>query len=129
MRKVFLKCSLLISFFFVLVTGVGAEEKKADSMTVEDIKKALGLSIYLQGGYTYNFENPDSQENELRVFDHKANSFTFDLAQLVFVKEAPMNSVGFKLKLSAGETAKFIHSRGVGEGGDSVDLTGEYVGS
>src|SRR3989304_1277201 len=65
MRKIFLKCSLLIFPLFVLVTGVGAEEKKVDSMTVEDIKKALGLSIYLQGGYAYNFENPDSQENDL----------------------------------------------------------------
>jgi len=127
MRKIFLKCSLLIFSLFVLVTGVGAEEKKADSMTVEDIKKALGLSIYLQGGYAYNFENPDSQENELRVFDHKANSFTFDLAQLVFVKDAPINGVGFKLKLSAGETAKFIHSRGFGEADDEFDLTEAYV--
>ncbi len=81
---------------------------------LDDIKKMLGLSIYFQGGYTYNFDNPDSQENDLRVFDHKANSFTLDLAQIVFNKDAQLGGVGYRLKLSAGETAKFIHSRGLG---------------
>ncbi len=104
-----------------------AEEVKAGSMTVEDIKKALGLSIYLQGGYTYNFENPDSQENELRIFDHKANSFTLDLAQIQFLKDAPTGGVGYKLKLSVGETAKFIHSRGLGETDGEFDLTEAYI--
>ena len=103
------------------------EEKKTGGMTVEDIKKALGLSIYLQGGFTYNFENPDSQENELRVFDHKANNFTLDLAQIVFTKDAPMNGIGFKLKLSAGETAKFIYSSGLGKSDDEFDLTEAYI--
>jgi len=122
-----LKFSISLLLMFVFVTGAKAEEQKAGSMTVEDIKKALGLSIYLQGGYTYNFENPDSQENEFRIFDHKANSFTLDLAQLVFVRDAPMNGVGFKLKLSAGETAKFIHSRGLGDTDDPFDLTEAYI--
>jgi hypothetical protein len=121
------RLSLLFLFIFVFVASARAEEKKADGITVEDIKKAIGLSIYLQGGYTYNFENPDSQENEFRVFDHKANSFTFDLAQLVFVKDAPMNGVGFKLKFSAGETAKFIHSKGLGDADDAFDLTEAYI--
>ncbi len=55
------------------------------------VKKALGLSIYLQGGYTYNANASGSDrqraENDLRVFDHKANSFGLDLAQIVFSKD------------------------------------------
>ena len=102
-------------------------EKKTSGMTVDDIKKTLGLSIYLQGGYTYNFENPDSQENDLRIFDHKANSFTLDLAQIVFTKDAPVGGVGYKLKLSAGETAKFIHASGLGKSDDAFDLTEAYI--
>lgn len=92
------------------------------------------MSVYIQGSYLYNFENPASQENELRVFDHKSNSFMLDLAQLVFVKDASMNGVGFKVKLSAGETAKWIHSLGLGSKSgqsprdtDAFDLTEAYV--
>ncbi len=118
--------SVLMLLFFAFPVSTYAEEKKP-LMSVEDIKNALGMSIYLQGGYTYNFQNPDSQENGLRVFDHKAQSFTLDLAELVFVREAPMNGLGYKLKLSAGETAKFIHSRGLGKSDDPFDLTEAYV--
>jgi hypothetical protein len=116
--------ALMLSGF---VSSLKAEETKIGSMTLDEFKKALGMSVYLQGGYTYNFRNPDSQENELRVFDHKANSFILDLAQLVFVKDAPINGVGYKFKLSAGETAKWIHSRGLGTADDSFDLTEAYI--
>ena len=127
MSKLFLKTILLFLFILILSTGGRAEETQTGNMSVDEIKKTLGLRIYLQGGYTYNFENPDSQENELRVFDHKANSFTFDLAQLLFMRDAQMNNVGFRLKLSAGETAKFIHSKGLGDSDDAFDLTEAYI--
>ena len=105
------------------VTG----ETKAAGVTLADIKNWLGLSIYLQGGYTYNFANPDSQENGLRVFDHKANSFTLDLAEILFNKDAAVGGVGYRLKLSAGETAKFIHAAGLGNTNDEFDLTEAYI--
>ncbi len=111
-----------------------AEAAKPAAMTVDQIKDLLGMSIYLQGGYTYNFRNPDSQENELRLFDHKANSFTLDLAELQFLKDAPIGGMGYKLKLSAGETAKFIHSLGLGikdgqapADTEAFDLTEAYL--
>jgi hypothetical protein len=126
------KCIVVLSLLFVVLLGFNAavwadEEKKSTGVTVEDIKKMLGLSVYLQGGYTYNFESPDSQENDFRVFDHRANSFTVDLAQLVFTREAPVGGVGYKLKLSAGETAKFIHSAGLGDTDQPFDLTEAYI--
>jgi hypothetical protein len=128
MKKRFLIFGLAVFVMLSFVTVSRAEEeKKTGSMTIEDIKKAVGLSIYLQGGYTYNFENPDSQENDFRVFDHKANNFTFDLAELVFTKDAPTGGVGYRLKLSAGETAKFIHSAGLGDSDQPFDLTEAYI--
>ena len=87
---------------------------KVGTMTVDEIRKALGLSVYFQGGYVYNTRDPRSQENDLRLFDHKANSFGLDLAQIRFQKDADVGDLGYKLKLSFGETAKFIHSRGLG---------------
>jgi hypothetical protein len=102
-----------------------AEAKPLTSL--EDIKNLLGMSIYLQGGYTFNFENPDSGINRQRIFDQKANSFLLDLAQIQFAKDAPPGGLGYKLKLSAGETAKFIHSAGLGNPNDEFDLTEAYV--
>ena len=102
-----------------------AEAKPVTSL--EDIKNLLGLSVYLQGGYTYNFESPDSGINRQRLFDQKANTFLLDLAQIQLAKDAPEGGLGFKLKASAGETAKYIHSAGMGNPGDSLDLTEAYV--
>ena len=75
----------------VAATPVFAEDAKPAGLKPDDVKKALGMSIYLQGGYTYN-ANASSpagsgSENDLRVFDHKANSFGLDLAQIVFAKD------------------------------------------
>ena len=135
MKGKVLKIGFVFIVLFAFVVSAGAEEAKPSALAnIEEIKNALGLSVYLQGGYTYNFQDPDSQENRLRVFDHKANSFTVDLAQLIFVKDAPVGGVGYKLKLSAGETAKFIHATGLGispgenpEDSDAFDLTEAYI--
>jgi hypothetical protein len=128
MKRIIFTFGLVFALLFAFSAAVWADqEKKSAALTVDDIKKMLGLSIYLQGGYTYNFENPDSQENDFRVFDHKANSFTVDLAELVFTKDAPVGGVGYKLKLSAGETAKFIHSAGLGNSDQPFDLTEAYI--
>ncbi len=108
----------------------GAEEAKPEAkpaITLDQIKDLLGLSIYLQGGYTLNFVSPDSGTNEQRVFDQKANTFLLDLAEIQFTKNPPVGGVGFNMKVAAGETAKFIHSAGLGNPGDEFDLTEAYV--
>lgn len=122
----YLKVLILIIGLIIAETVLCGEEKDV-AMTSDDIKKLLTLSVYLQSGYTYNLTNPDLKKNELRVFDHMANSFTLDLVQLVFTKEADIGEGGFKLKISAGETAKLIHSQGLGTSDDVIDLTEAYV--
>jgi hypothetical protein len=136
MRKaVFFELGLL--FFTLLASATilwAEEEKKLDPMTIDDVKRALGLSIYLQGGFTYNFRNPDSQENDLRIFDHREDNFTLDLAEIQFLRDPTVSGAGYKLKLSAGETAKFIHALGLGiKSGENpkdtepFDLTEAYM--
>ncbi len=132
MKKKVLGIALAALMTFVVAGGAWADDaanpaQKPAGTTLDDIKNMLGLSIYLQGGYTYNFADPDSQENGLRVFDHKADSFTLDLAQIVFNKDATVGGVGYRLKLSAGETAKFIHAAGLGDTNDPFDLTEAYI--
>ncbi len=147
-RKIFGFGSLVLAVF-AFAAMASAEDAKIGSMTLDELKKALGMSIYLQGGYTYNGNagtvatNNDTEQNDLRVFDHKANSFVLDIAQIVFAKDPALGNTGYKLKFSAGETAKWIHSRGlsgndpnaippannaqVGPGTDSFDVTEAYV--
>ena len=150
MKKRLLGLSLVVltMMFTFIMHAVGEEAKpemapeaKAEAkpeakptLSPEDLKNILngvkdylGLSVYLQGGYTFNFTNPDSGTNEQRIFDQKANSFLIDLAQIQFAKEAPLGGVGYKLKVSFGETAKYIHSAGLGDPGDVVDLTEAYA--
>jgi hypothetical protein len=145
-----LKIGLMIFGAMVAMSAAAfAEDAKpaAPAISVDDLKKALGLSIYLQAGYTYNSDagsiGSEQEQNDMRLFDHNANSFTLDLAQIVFQKDPALGNVGFKLKFSAGETAKWIHSRGLsgaapsstlpganswaGEGTDSFDVTEAYV--
>ena len=73
----------------------------------------IGGMMY--GSYNYNFNNPDSKDNTLRVFDNRANNFTLDLAQISFSKEEE-GGVGFKLLLDYGRTAKVIASDWTGDG-------------
>src|SRR4030042_3823200 len=115
-------------------TKTEAKPEAKPALTPEDVKNVvngvkdfLGLSIYLQGGYTCNFRNPDSGTNRQRIFDQEANSFLLDLAQIQFARDAPRGGVGYKLKVSFGETAKYIHAAGLGDPGDAVDLTEAYV--
>src|SRR5512143_986263 len=134
-------CSALIAGTVASAATVFAEDAKPAGLKPEDVKNALGISFYVQGGYTYNGNATDSattkkSENDLRVFDHKANSFGVDLAQIVVSKDVTgPDTSGYKIKLSAGETAKFIHARGLGVAGvpgaatdaDALDITEAYV--
>ncbi|MGA2466125.1 MAG: porin [Thermodesulfobacteriota bacterium] len=149
MKKRLLGLAMAVLMTFAFVIHANGEEAKPETtpeakaeakpeakaaLSPEDIKNVLkavkdnlGLSIYLQGGYTFNFRNPDSGTNEQRIFDKDANTFLIDLAQIQFAKDAPVGGLGYKLKVSFGETAKFIHSAGLGKADDVVDLTEAYI--
>jgi hypothetical protein len=138
MKKVLIvMCAVLLAGTAAMVTPVFAEEAKPAGLNPDDLKKALGMSIYVQGGYTYNgnassltgVPGDPGQENNLRVFDHKADSFGLDLAQIVFAKDPAVGAIGYKVKISAGETAKFIHSTGLvsSASDDPFDLTEAYL--
>ena len=135
-RMMKVMCAALLAGTAAMVTPVFAEDAKPAGLNPDDVKKALGLSIYLQGGYTYNGDASSSgpfddtgkgEQNDLRVYDHKANSFVLDLVELVFQKDPAIGGAGYKLKLSAGETAKLIHAAGMGAAGESIDVTEAYI--
>ncbi len=134
MKGKILGLSLAVLMMFPDVMEVKGEEAKAatsgdakSAISLDEIKNLLGMNIYLQGGYIFNFENPDSGINRQRIFDQKDNSFLLDLAQIQFAKDPAVGGLGYKLKLSTGETAKYIHSAGLGNPNDEFDLTEAYV--
>jgi len=142
MKRNFLSCALAILMMLAWVMNAVGEEAKPQTTpeakgegkseakpitSLENIKNLLGLNIYLQGGYIFNFVNPDSGTNEQRLFDKKANTFLIDLAQIQLAKDPPVGGFGYKLKAAVGETTKFIHSSGLGNPSDSFDLTEAFV--
>jgi hypothetical protein len=138
---VVLDLKIVLAVFFVMAfvsSSTFAEDVKSTGLKPDDVKSALGMSIYLQGGYTYNgnasLTSEGSGENDFRGLDHTANSFGLDLAQLVFLKDpGDPGTIGFKVKISAGEYAKLIHASGLGTqptgtaNPESFDLTEAYV--
>lgn len=120
--------------FLVGSSPAPAQDAPSPPSAREALERWIGLGVYLQAGYVYNLRNPSSGHNELRVFDHASNSFSLDLAQLVCSRNAPVGGIGYKVKLSAGRTAQFIHSLGLGieEGQDPsetepFDLTEAFI--
>jgi hypothetical protein len=111
-----------------LTSTAFAEDAKPAGLKPEDVKNALGMSIYLQGGYTYNGNASIGDANDLRWLDHKANSFGLDLGEVVFVKDPDAGAAGYKVKLSFGDTAQLIHSVGLGDTGqDAFDATEAFI--
>jgi hypothetical protein len=123
------KLGLAVFYAMVALTATAfAEEAKPAGLKPEDVKNALGMSIYLQGGYTYNGNASTGQTNDLRAFDTKANSFGLDLLELVFAKDPAAGVVGYKVKISAGDTARIINAAGLGAATpDSIDITEAYI--
>jgi hypothetical protein len=92
-----------------------ALEKKVDATS---IWKTLGLK--LSGGvdlaYTQNFNNPNSDLNQLHIFDTDANSFMPHLAQLMIERPAnaggsPIDRAGFRTRLNFGLDARVTKAR------------------
>ncbi len=134
-----LKIGLAIFCAMVAMSALAfADDAKPAGLNPVDVKNALGMSIYLQGGYTIN-ENASGPAggagfNNLRGFDQQANSFNLDMAEIVFSKDPAAGLIGYHVKFMAGETAKLMNAAGVGEAGpggegspSAFDLTEAYI--
>ncbi len=96
------------------------------------LAKKLDLSLYgyVEASYTQNLNNPSTGVNSSRSFDGDANSFRPNMAQIVLEKVASSEGAltdraGFRVKLNAGEDAKF--TGGSSKGNDDFDFQEAYV--
>lgn len=110
-----------------------AEEKKDEGgQAFLDFIKSIKPSFYVDTAYQYNFNNPRSGLNQLRVFDVEHNEFDLHLFQLAF-KKTPITEggladlIGFGVKLSFGEDADIFAASGLGDPDDEFDLQEAYI--
>lgn len=76
----------------------------------------------------YNFNEPNGGTNTLRVFDRFSQSFTPNLAELVFEKPVSEESrTGFRIDLDYGDDAEVFGSAGLGSTTDEIDLQQAYA--
>lgn len=108
---------LYVLIFFFCFSVLDAQSKENPLVT----------RIYAQGYYDLNGNNPSDQVNDYRIFDRRADFISPDMLEFSLLKDPIIREIGFKLKLIGGETAKYIHARGLGDYDDAFDLTEAYV--
>ncbi len=116
------------------------EGHAAQHIEKESLFTSLGFKISgaVEASYTQNFNNPNTNENQLRIFDTQANSFVPQVAQIVFEKTAVASGstadrVGFRARLNFGAQSRFSRARTnfqPGTANDELDfqeLYAEYI--
>lgn len=114
-----------------------ALEKKVDAPS---LWKTLGFKVsgFVDIAYTHNFNSPNSDLNQARIFDTNANSFMPHLAQIMFERPADggggaLDRAGFRARLNFGTDARVSRARTdylPGNNNDEMDfqeLYAEYI--
>jgi len=111
--------------FLGLLTVTAPVQAGTDFKVLKDIE----IHGFASSSYTYNFNNPSTMKNALRIFDTDANSFKFDVGELVFLKEASnVGDIGFRTDIAYGfSVPPLSQSSGSGSDTDEFDLQQAYV--
>jgi len=74
----------------------------------------ITINAFASASYTWNFNNPASNTNQLRAFDYDHNSFRIDAAEIVVQKAvANRGDFGFRIDVAMGAVAKVAAARGL----------------
>ena len=111
-----------------------------EKTTAPGLWKTLGFQISGTAlvSYQQNFNNPQTNNTQLRSFDTDANSFMANLAQIMFERPANadgtgMDRVGFRARINFGADARYSRARTDVQPGaentelDVQELYGEYI--
>jgi hypothetical protein len=126
------KCALGV----MCAASLGAPAYGADADAVMQGLSGVEVKGYVEGQYNYNFNDPSdpptplgdgrNQANVFRVFDSKANTFTFNMAELALTKSSDAGT-GFGLVLNYGLDAKAINLDPATGPGDNFDVQQAFV--
>ena len=90
-----------LNWFIFIMSLFLANTAQANS-ALEFIKD-IEVHGFASSSYSYNFNQPSDNLNDLRVYDKDDNSFKFDTGELVFKKDAKnIGDAGFRTDLSFG---------------------------
>jgi hypothetical protein len=115
------KVEMLESRLHTVEAELAGNEAPAATEIVNGIEIGGGIST----NYTYNFNDPDSRANTLRVFDNKANSFDVDDVELFIQKDSEELGIGGRIDLDFLETADVITPFGTSD--DDFDVQQAFV--
>lgn len=74
----------------------------------------ITLNAYASASYTWNFNDPQSNLNQLRAFDYDQNTIRIDAAELVVQKAvAQKGEFGFRVDVAFGAVAKVASAGGL----------------
>jgi len=94
----------------VLLCGRAAWAEDAPKSWFQQIT----LNAYASASYTWNFNNPQDNLNQLRAFDYDHNSFRIDAAEIVVQKAvANRGDFGFRIDIAMGAVAHVAAARGL----------------
>jgi hypothetical protein len=89
--------NLFISIVALFATNI------AQANSALELLKDIEVHGFASSSYSYNFNQPSDNLNDLRVYDDDDNSFKFDAGELVFKKDAnKIGDVGFRTDLTFG---------------------------
>jgi len=112
-------------------------EKKSDAASLWN---TLGFKIsgYVDASYVQNFNNPNTNVTNMRIFDTQANSFVPQMFQLMLERPADaggtgLERAGFRARMNFGAEARFSRARTNFRPGtdntemDTQELYAEYI--
>ncbi len=110
------------------------EKQKAEAGSAAELPewlKSIEIHGFLSTAYTWNFNDPASDTNQLRVFDFRHNSFRVDDFQFSLLRRAKdPGSVGFRFDLDVGSNIPdVIQSSGLFDDpeGEDIDVRQAFV--
>ncbi len=89
--------------------------------------ETVTVNGFVSTGFTYNLNKPDTGRNMFRVFDGAHNTFTLDVFELSFKRDAAeRGDAGFRLDLAGGASIPPL-TRSAGFTGGDIDVQQMYV--
>jgi hypothetical protein len=74
----------------------------------------IAVNAFASIGYTWNFNNPSTNLNQLRAFDYDHNSIGIDATEVVVHKDAANpGDFGFRIDVAYGNVARIAAARGL----------------
>lgn len=104
LKRIGTKSAFILLIIVVSIQSVWAEELKAPKWY-----DTIDVSGFLDGYYSYNFNNPKNRFNSYHNFDFQSNAFSIGLIELNVVKPVDdKNKVGINIGMAFGPTADWV---------------------